>query len=362
MDWRVAGEALRRILPSDTKGDGVTSISLKTEARKTGMKKKHSPADPSFGEVGEKKWPFSRQLKTAIRRKFTVDRVTFDAADRLQVEAFMLATLMRLLTFAITFIPFVILSISYSLQKEIAASSAASSFEVALAEAAALLGSFFNKIDIETSVFSGLVVATIMLIVIRVIIRFIFGLMAQINVLTLAKTVSNKYGEIRHHITTCCGAVANRPERGSWPQAAKRSMKDALESARRAEYLDRYSTTVFWKIEFGFREIETFFVLLKVTLLAVASAWLYNAAIDGGSAASFNDISHILGLLIGGVLGWIVFARARNDFLTESFSSALQFDLTSPDDEIADVVRARISDIAAREEGTAPEAPSSESH
>jgi hypothetical protein len=316
---------------------------LRTRRRTAAQAQPESKA-PTFGESGERRWPFSRQLKHAIRVQFSEDVDTFNRADSLQRILYLLALVMRVLTFVLTFLPFLAI-FALVLDRKLGTHSGSwlwGGFE-------ALTG-YHLKSD-----WLGVLVAVLGLFVLRMAIRLIFNLVAQLYVERLSYTVSQQYGEIRHDVTANCREIGNRPTSGNWSATAKRHAKLALTGLKRAEYLDRYSTTVFWKIEDGFRAIETFFAALKTLTFSAVAFMAFHADFLAHPAEHLrywppmSAVGITLLFAIVAYFGWFYLGRSNNDFLTKTFSGIIDTHGADPYEEIADVVRARVADIESRD-------------
>jgi len=215
-----------------------------------------------FGRVAKVVRPFSLQLKQELRDAYPEDKDIYDKADMLQQSAASNYRTLRAVTFAF-FAAFMAIVVTLS--------TLHSSLR-----AAAAFDSLTYLSWLENGVALNLAIATVALVfyVLRKMARayWLYNVI-QNQVSQLAYALGQKQNQLERELASASGRIELRQDANlpnlSWPERAFGSAKILLWFAKRLEALDRYATTVMWKMDVFDERLEWLTWLSKGALLAL---------------------------------------------------------------------------------------------
>lgn len=267
----------------------------------------HFIQQTQFGVVGKKITPFTEQLKREARRFFPIDQDVYDLAQALQREVRSRYASMRFTTLSLFVIfcasTFVIIDLPVNFTKSITAT-----FPPAMQHAWAL----------------EIVIVGIILSVVRNFVRWWITKDQRQAVERLSFKVKERYNEILHDCRIAASEIVHMAGEGSWPERAGKLTKVALWFAIRADYLDRFSTTVLWKIDTSFRNDERCFWAAKMSFTAATVLLVLSRTKENFWLGSV-DSEHILALItfiVTAVFGWVLVGYRRNNIFSVTFNAA----------------------------------------
>ncbi len=249
-----------------------------------------------FAQVSKFRRPFSAQHKDDVRYRLPEDAQIYDEADRLQAKSGEAYLALRIITACLLFIYLGCL--------------------IALCQYLPDVVPFANGVPRLILLIGMAIITGAFLAVIRFVLRwYIIEHIVDKLVGKLAHFVASKFNEIKAETNHACSRIDSRTENGTggWAQRAKGWSRIALWSTIRGDALDRYATTVFWKMHVSVTNTERLFRLLKGILLVVAIFILFwRTGSDKQQAWLFNPVC--IGLTgLGWVVAWyFIFIRERS--------------------------------------------------
>jgi ABC-type multidrug transport system fused ATPase/permease subunit len=302
-----------------------------------------------FGTSDKFKIPFSSQLKLSIRDTFQVDADVHNAADRALFRVNVSYTIMRLVTFVLYGCMMVAVSSAVFVYD-----SSRESHLVFLP-----LADFFAEKMGETvglvTIFGFVLLIMATFTVLRVIVRSFAKREIMVNGERFSFAVTSRYEDILSKIVECCGK-AGLLQKDNWSLRAKYWVKIALWCSKRAEYLDRYSTTMGWKATFILSSSEILFGIFKVLILlyvcvVVITGW---DILNGLAGFNLNFALAGVGLAfliaIAAVSGWYYLHHFPANIWTKVFAQKIVEDegnKTHYFDQISELVESFVSTIEA---------------
>lgn len=283
-----------------------------------------------FGQVDKLTFPFSEQLKVDIRRRFDIDKEIYGKSDETERSVMVRTAKFRLLTFVLMLV-FVLWAAAVYRQVFTANdyqnvdtnSFAGIGLNVAKILSSSIL--HYTPSLFQAALF-GLLSAGLALIVIRNLIRMIA--LGRINRSgeQFAHMVSTRHDHISLEIQEACNRSYSRAGTEKRVDRARRWPKIAAWNARRGEALDRYTTTVLWRVQIYFMAVEAAFLSLKGIVLIGIVAWMLGDLDQWHFfAATSNDgLFRLMFLVIFvclSVLGWGPFWREKNSVWTNTFTN-----------------------------------------
>lgn len=230
--------------------------------------------------IASEKVLFSRQLKSEIRASFGIDKKFFAEADAAQFVVFRNVVAQRL----IALIALVALLLLPSTVEE------AAWFGVVYV--GALLGSYLVE-----------------------------GFISERRVRSLTAKLIQRYQNILGALHQACAQIGSRPELAREIEMSGNWCKIALWQAKRAEYFDRYQTTVFWKIRSGIRTTSWAY-LSAVMVISAGWAWFQL----GGNAPASSPMENAATIFAiqsaVAALGWLAADFRKDDKWTDFLANA----------------------------------------
>lgn len=266
------------------------------------------------GNVGPYCAPFSRQLKSEIRRLFPRVVTPFDDADRTLRRVrgeFLWLKALTLLTF-LTF-----LGVTYGL---------------AIAYVAPEQFSWFPGLA-DLAPIWRLVFALVLMVLAA---TALFGARTGLREVFFRALINPSMRDFTHrfastYMDALVAAMTRAQESrdsagpGPWARRAYERMKVALYHAKRAEYIDRYGTTTLWNIRDLFKRIEYASWILKIATGFATTAFILLMSDPAATALAGRPPGSMAGRLVLvtllAILGlWLWgFVRRKDDYLTEVF-------------------------------------------
>ena len=299
--------------------------------------------------------PFTRQLKDDTAARFDVDKHYFDRADRVQREVIASYFGLRLFTLFL-FLVLLIIQVSVfaamfvsgdliepgewqsnlhtvKISKNIigALSSNDSSQLVSGAAIVVVLGAIFFGV--------------------RLIVRGVSFYVLKRRSQELSFLIFTRLDDINTRVTEVCAKVRDRIGKGGdWPARARNWTIIALWHAKRGEYLDRYITTVIWKVRTSIQETENFFFWIIKIAASVAAVGL------AGSVTQSASVLIIFGIFVfaQSFLPWHYWGMQPADFWEKQFRHSASDDDGAKENyahKIATVVENLVDEVIAKEFG-----------
>ncbi len=307
-----------------------------------------------FGKVSTNVTPFSRQIKLECRISFPDDTAAYDAADQNQSRAEKLYFILRMTTL-MAFTLYIVCTffiLRYFIENNNVSTLITKVSSISLP-------AFRNS---ETVYLSLLVIlSSLAFTLLRFSLRWFFHDRLLNCTARFAHEVSMRYSDIEERMRRCAGDIFIRSEKWeknglSWEESVKLWTRAALWNAKRAEYLDRYSTTVSWKIRLFIKRLEGTTFILKALILGVAFYSLYQSYERGYVSPDhyFPLLLSVAIVLITFLIGWGYFFRWDDNFLINAFEkeAKLSYD---PDTHYYNFIASRLAakavDIEKREFG-----------
>lgn len=268
-----------------------------------------------FGEVSRRLLPFSRQLRDEIRSTFPIDADVFDVVD----ENYLGVRLRTWLAFIVTTGVLTLILAVYAWlvgAMWVAPISEALSDVVPFAGAASALGE--GAISRVVNFLGASIVLFALGVAVRQMSRYFLFTRIENQSEKLGNTITSKYDDIVarvHHV--CSKALKARIAGGDWPRRAHDWTLIAQWNTKRAEYIDRYFTTIAWKLELFFERIELFFIAVRVLLIVGAFALLLRFGVD---RIGWDQVGQLWPLIPAFLIfqayfwiGWVWLNRQPND-------------------------------------------------
>ncbi|MGV6819686.1 MAG: hypothetical protein ACWA5T_04220 [Parvularcula sp.] len=293
-----------------------------------------------FGAVpGRVSFPFSRQLRNSCRVLFPDDCDVYNIADRNKSRAFLLYVLMRLLTLG-TFVGILYFLSAVIYQYQYGAEPAGAVF--------LFPGWLLNLIG-TPSLVEALVMAladVASLLAARSIIRHMLFFVIKDLARRTAFKLYTRHSDIVSRITEHCANSKRRVGEGAWPERAGKYTKCALWNAKRAEYLDRYSTTVGWLVSYWTTLIELVTNAASLSLLLGLTVMVATNFFGTMEAPAHQIVIGRYALLAVVWVGYgvAVMQREKSGFWTEAFRSQTA-DHDDDDEHYFDRIASHIEDL-----------------
>lgn len=169
----------------------------------------------------------------------------------------------------------------------------------------------------------------------------------------LSYDVFKRIDDISTNVTDACLKSRNRKGRGEWSERARDWIIVAIWNAKRAEYLDRFITTIIWAVRTYILHVEAAAVTVKFALSLAIGVAVFDASTRAAAAGS---LGFILGLILQAVIIWLVWGRKPDDFWTRVFRSSAnehEESLEPYADKIASVVENLVHEALGKEFGAA---------
>ncbi len=267
-----------------------------------------------FGFVSKYVFPFTKQVRVDVRAMFPIDKETYDKADSMEKKVAWLYGVLRLLTLILYFLFLAIFT-------------ATASEYLTGTKRLDWLPDFIFAIDVANPTLKAIitiVLAGAVLAGVRFFLRWQF--LREIERLSenFAHEVSQLYSDVTTRAFEMANSVRDRITDGcTWVESAELFAKASLWNAKRAEFLDRYSSNIAWKNRWMFLRIEFAAFLIKtVATLALVAVILFGFQFDpaGVSSDIGKKIAPVVFLLLNLHFGWGYAFRKQGDFWTRAFS------------------------------------------
>jgi hypothetical protein len=261
--------------------------------------------------------PFTRQLKSDTALRFPIDQAYFDRANAVQRQVVGSYLRLRMTTLVL-----------YALLVLIQASAFLAGFGSQQStpgdpDPAKPLGSFLAALPLppEVGAASLILISAVAFFGLRIATRRLWFRELSRDAHQLSFEVFKRLDDINTRVTEVCAHVRDRVgEGGSWSERARKWLTIALWNAKRGEYLDRFITTVIWKVQTSIQDIEILFLCIKLALAVAATlAVARNAPL---AALPFGLL-----LLSQAYFLWHRLGRQPADFWT------IQFRKSAPEDD-----------------------------
>lgn len=267
-----------------------------------------------FGFVYKRVLPFTMQVRQSIREMYPCDEIIYNKGDNAERRT---STIYFVLRF-ITFLLFLIFAAGTASQTSLYFTGE-KMFGVAPGDALAInMGSRLLEAIACVALLGGFLVA------VRYFFRWLLLREIEQSAERFAHEVSQRYSDTTSRTFEMAKEVMDRITQGmSWSESAELYAKAALWNAKRAEYLDRYSTNVAWKNQWIFLRVEfvTFF-LKSVISLFLAFLIVTEFSFDAGRLGSdLGEKAAFIGVIAVFLhFGWGYAFRKKGDFWTTAFS------------------------------------------
>ncbi|MEL6371579.1 MAG: hypothetical protein AAFR03_12775 [Pseudomonadota bacterium] len=302
-------------------------------------------------------FPFSSQLKRDTARQFEADKLFYRTATKTQFKVLAYYFGMRASGLAAFFgflYCFDLFARHYFLG----------------AEAVVMMPNLVEQVFAGSplgSTLTALAAVALASIIVRYFLRVIFFLFIDVQAHQLSFHIKQRVSDIVSRITECCAYSQVRRGNGLWSSRGKNWIKVAIWNAKRAEYLDRFASTITWLIQFYVNLMEW---IANVVMVA-ASTWV--AAHIVTRYHLFSDVEAVRGSTFDGIImavilgltvfiGWIFLFRRKGDFWTEKFRTELvEAETAAPHyfDQVSSVVENLIEMVVANERNSASRTNSS---
>lgn len=246
--------------------------------------------------------PFSRQLRRSIREDFPVDGELYAEADVRERQTLIIYFIMRIVTVTLFGITLFLIALTYR---------AWFAGEWIFTANPTALGNFGPALALIGSV-------TMVSYVLRRIVRFFFFYFMRDRARSLSFKFAKRYSDILSRVTDNCYYGRRRLGEGDWTVRGRNHMKMALWNAKRAEYLDRYVTTIVWLIRVWVLFIEAFFFTIMGLGAAGVIIWVWMDKPDSSMLAAQFILSLVL-LAPLMIYLWVFAGRKSGNFWTEEF-------------------------------------------
>jgi|GEM_PF-3691095 len=267
----------------------------------------------AFGSVTKFVYPFTQQVRQDVRALFPADKVIYDKADKAEGSVSRMYFVLRILTF--------------SLFAGFSATTTAILSEFFTGESAIgfLPGAFFALGDGSEflNAFLSVITLAVAFGVLRTMIRWMLLREIVQSAERFAHDVSQRYSDTTSRTFEMANGVIDRMTRDmTWAQSAELYAKAALYNAKRAEYLDRYSTNIAWKNRWMFLRLEaaTFTLKLFLTLCLIALVALGFSPDGDISVMTPQKVAFIALLAVNMHFVWGYAFRQKGDFWSAAFS------------------------------------------
>lgn len=284
-----------------------------------------------FGRVGTVVRPFTSQVLSEIRRQFLVDAASHKRADDALSSATVLYDGLRMATFFLTFVPFLFVVVRLSTLVLGAKSDWLSGIDAAWD----WLPRLYGDTEAPNVWTASLVIAAAggVLFLVRLGIRWIFFDRLQRVAESFSNALARQYDEILSEVTKRATEIRNRGGATPWPARARDATKISIWQGKRAEYLDRYMTTVLWKVQNAIETTEWVAWVAKFALGLLVLATIWGNGDPCGIANMSMVATHffdkavltIVAVPIG-VYVWGFSGRRGNSFWTENVTDEAKFE------------------------------------
>lgn len=279
--------------------------------------------------------PFSRQLKHEVRHRYPVDKPFYNSADSAERKVIISYIALRLIEIGIYYLflrsTLFVLNAYCDLNKQYI-----------------IINTISNKIN-NSLLFLGIAVAIISVaaIILRLSVRM--GIFAMIN--SIARTLSynfhTRFSDLGTKVVSYSSKANSRVGGREWPVRACAYTKAALWNGERAEYMDRYSATVSWRIHFWILTIERLSWVVMIILVYRMSITIIDAGVDTNILIS--TIIFIISMLL---LFWGPFDRKKASFWADEFRKQVSADESTCSHHfslVSDLVKDLVAEIVAND-------------
>jgi hypothetical protein len=221
-------------------------------------------ADVKYGATTNYHRPFSRQLKDEIFSAFPIDHEYYRMANWAQTKVCLQYIVLRLLTITIFVVVLTFQVAGTAI--DVGGQTEVGFLRNALTEMKKLIGPFASS-----NLFIYVTTVGLIGFVLRTAIRFVlFNWIMERAAERLSHQIFKKISIITDEVRDACSKARDRTGKGGpWPKRANAWIVIALWNAKRAEYLDRFSTAVIWCVQTYTKNIEIVTFWLKVGLTGI---------------------------------------------------------------------------------------------
>ena len=170
----------------------------------------------------------------------------------------------------------------------------------------------------------------------------------------LSFSVFRRIDDIETRVTEACSKVRLRVG-DNWPRRAKNWIIIALWNAKRSEYLDRFVTTVIWRVRTYIVNWETFFFFVKMAIVTIILIDLEVVAADSGNGGVVGAVFAGL-MFLQAYLLWHRADQRPTSFWTDTFRRSApgqQEDAEKYVDKISDEIENLVHEVISKEFGQA---------
>lgn len=270
-----------------------------------------------LGETGPYVTPFSLQLRNDTEAQFGQDKSFYRSIKKTMQEVLFTYAIMRV-------IGVVIFGAYIAMLLWLVENFAKIGGESFLAVAhQALIKSFANA---DTALGVLLVCLSVASVAVRWFVRFIFFLYINTRGRELSYLIKKHIDDIGSKIMESCSKAQLRNGAGRWSRRAGNWTRVALWQAKRAEYLDRYSSTTTWLVQHYTLLMERlFWAYLAAATLYASDQILRSGNCSGGDCVAFNWFIVSL-VTVTAAVGWGLLFRRRGNFWTQEFRKKIAAD------------------------------------
>lgn len=274
-----------------------------------------------FGHVTHYRTPFTTQVRDEIRTAYPCDKDIHDDGDSAELKIVLFYTLLRIVTLLLF----------------------AGFLNFAIAIAAIYFTGDYAAINVATGLLSYLpapqppnlmsalgltVVVALGLFFLRVAIRWLVLREIVQRGEKFAHNVSQRYSDVLTRLSDNANGIFDRTNKCRWQRSAELFAKAALWNAKRAEYIDRYTTNIAWRNRWFFLRLEFVSFGIKAVLAAGACYFIFAGFEFSGSIDTQQNLIEKLsfcGVIIATLLiGWGYVFRKRGDFWTAAFTKEIK--------------------------------------
>ena len=293
-----------------------------------------------FLEIGRTvgfRLPFSSQLKHDTEAQFPEDAAFYMQATKSQnrvLRSYFFMRVSGIIAFAGFIYAYLLVASEY--------------FAESMLPATAALPGMPDKPTLLVALAAAIGVAAIG-VLIRFTLRYLFFLGINTTAHRLGFLINQQISDINTRVTECCAYSQVRRGAGAWADRGKKWIKVAIWNAKRAEYLDRFSSTVGWLVRLYVTAMELVANAIMIFIGAVAAIKIFSLGSGSDPVATFLFIA-LLAVTI--VWGWIIAFRRSDDFWTQEIRDEIvAAQKSSPHyfDQISSVTENLIEMIVANE-------------
>jgi hypothetical protein len=220
--------------------------------------------------------PFTRQLKSDTASRFPADKKYFDKANLVEREVIIWYIVLRVVTLllfsVLLALQAVIFEETFTHSPRTETDSWSNVPQKFIDIAASVIGVLPQLGDDKEAVaIWRLVLVSILFVLLRIVIRWLWFRELSNKAHQLSYTIFARLEEINSRVTEVCAKVRERVGKGGdWSTRARNWTIIALWYAKRSEYLDRFITTVTWKVRTTIQHTENASLAIKGALSVFA--------------------------------------------------------------------------------------------